>query len=75
MKECPTCKRPTVPVSGLDERIKKLRRALTMYADPSEWSKERVDRRWQLLFNSRDVDGDGWDIAAKALQEDNSCKS
>lgn len=57
---------------GEVERIKHLRRALTMYADPSEWYKEKVASPWHLQFNSRDWDGNGWDIAAKALREDNA---
>jgi hypothetical protein len=51
----------------LEQEIQRLRKALEHYADEEEWT-GRPDDHWNLHFNSRDVDGDGWSVAQRALE-------
>ncbi|QND70809.1 hypothetical protein [Tardiphaga robiniae] len=41
--------------------------ALMLYARQDEWSKQRGNSPWRLLFNSSEKDGDGCHIAEAAL--------
>lgn len=54
----------------LEQENQKLREALEHYADKEEWSAASDSSVWDLLFNSRDVDGDGWEVARRALKDD-----
>lgn len=60
---------------ALDNEIVKLQalgdamaEALKHYANKKEWSTGTIQNPWKLVFNSSNVDGDGWKIAEDALK-------
>ena len=55
-------------IQEYESRITQLENALKKYADKNEWHKADDKSPWALLFNSKDFDGDGFELAIKALK-------
>jgi len=53
-------------VVTLRQERDRLRKALSVYADPTEWH-YTSGGGWRLLFNSTDEDAHGWERARRAL--------
>jgi uncharacterized Zn finger protein (UPF0148 family) len=54
-------------IKKLESLVRELVGALEKYADRSEWTKHYTHSAWALMFNSSEVDGDGYVIAEQAL--------
>ncbi len=67
---CDVCLTEYGYIDELEQENQRLRKALEHYADKEEWIERFPSSPWKLLFNSRDVDGDGWEVARRALKDD-----
>ena len=54
-------------IAAKDAEIARLREALEFYADENEWDKYSGKSHWALLFNSTELDANGWEKAREAL--------
>lgn len=56
-------------IATLQAKLKIATEALEYYADKSEWEKLCAGSPWKLYFESSTVDGDGYEVAQKALKQ------